>query len=270
MQDNQLIVLPQGLFAGLTRMRWVWAYDNPGAPFPIRVDPVARAAPVSEAHRIARVAAETKTGAPFDMPVELSVTGGVADSSALRIATGASASGQTATITRTDDAPVWVGLQVTPPARRLCGGRPCYEGLTVAAGDPVRLFDARPMVARQIANQEIGLDGDSVTFDLSRYFSDLDSVSLNYAVTSSDPDVVSVTVTGTQATISSVGDADGAATITISATDSDEHSATMEFIVETRAEITRDRWPGWRLAAVLAATARDEQSGVASEPVGTD
>ena len=126
------------------------------------------------------------------------------------------------------------------------------------------------MVTEQIANQEVGLDGDSVTLDLSQYFSDLDSVSLDYAVTSSDPDVASATVTGNHATITSVGDDDGTATITVSATDSDGHSATMEFIVAVRAEITRNRWPGWRLAAILAATTRDEQSALVRDSVEAD
>ena len=129
MQHNRLTALPKGLFIGLTSMRWVWAHENPGAPFPIRVDPVARAVPVSEASRIARVAAETPMGAPFDMTLELSVTGGVADNSTLLIATGDSSSRQTVSITRTGDEPVWVSLQPAPLPTRRCARQSCYQGM---------------------------------------------------------------------------------------------------------------------------------------------
>ena len=270
MHHNELTALPQGLFVGLTSMRWLWAHENPGAPFPIRADPVARAVPASDAHRIARVAVEAQMGAPFDMTLELSVTGGVADSSTLLIATGDSSSRETATITRTGDEPVSVSLKEAPLPTRMCARQSCYQGLKSTVGGPLRLFDSPPMVIEQIANQEIGLDGDTVTLNLARYFSDLDSLALDYAVTSSDTAVTSVTVTGNQATITSAGDTGGTATITVSATDSDGHSAAVEFTVAVLAEFTRNRWRGWRLAAVLAATTQDEASRAASESVATD
>ena len=128
------------------------------------------------------------------------------------------------------------------------------------------------MVAEQIADQEVGVDGDTVTLNLARHFSDLDSASLAYVATSSDPDVATVTVTGDRATITSVGDTEGTATITLRATDNDGSSVMMEFTVTIRTEITRSRWRDWRLAAILAArdaqTRRAEQSRAVGEPVG--
>ena len=114
------------------------------------------------------------------------------------------------------------------------------------------------MVVEQIADQEVGVDGDTVILNLARYFSDLDSASLAYVATSSDPDVATVTVMGDTATITSVGDTEGTTTITVSATDNDGSSVMMEFTVTIRTEITRSRWRDWRLAAILAA--RDAQT----------
>ena len=253
-------------------MRWVWAHDNPGAPFSLTVDLASRNVPVSEARRIARIVAQTATGVPFSMELGLSVTGATANRSTLEVPTGASSSDQIATVTRSEEVPVWVNLEPPSLPRRFCGGSPCYSGLAVSVGDPLRLFDTRPMVVEQVANQEIGVDGDAVTLDLARYFSDLDSASLAYAVTSSDPSIAAVTLAGDRATITSVGDAEGTAAITVTATDSDGFSATVEFSVAIRAEFSRSRWHGWRLAAILAAldarTGRAEPSGSADDGAG--
>ena len=111
---NALTALPDGLFVGLSRMRWVWFHDNPGAPFSLKVYPVTRDVPVSDAHRIARVAAETATGAPFDMRLALSVTGGVADAPTLLIRKGTSSSTGVVVITRDGEEPVWVAVGGPP------------------------------------------------------------------------------------------------------------------------------------------------------------
>ena len=110
------------------------------------------------------------------------------------------------------------------------------------------------------------MDGDAVTLVLARYFSDPDSASLAYAVSSSDPTVAAVTLAGDRATITSVGDAEGTATITVSATDSQGLSATMEFAVTIGIEFVRSRWRDWRLAAILAAL---DAKAERSEPSGT-
>ena len=137
-QGNELTALPKGLFIGLPRMRWVWAHDNPGAPFPLTVDLASRDVPVSEAKRIARIVAETATGAPFSMELELSVTGATADLATLQVPTGASSSNQMATITRAEEAPVWVNLEppsfphVLAEASLATRASPCPSGIRCA------------------------------------------------------------------------------------------------------------------------------------------
>ena len=171
----------------------------------------------------------------------------------LAITKGASNSDEIAVITRFNEEPVWVSLEPPSLPTRFCGGQPCYRGLIATVRDPLRLFDTKPMVAAQIPLQEIGLHGDTLTLNLARYFSDIDSVFLAYAATSSNSSVATVVVSGETVIITSVGETEGVATITVSATDSDGSSATMTFTVATRPEITRSRWPAWRMAAVLSA-----------------
>ena len=191
-------------------MRWLWLHDNPGAPFPLTVNLVERDVPATRAPYIARVAAKVATGTPFDMTVALSVAGGVEDPPTLSITGGTASSHETAVITRVGAVPVRVGIVAPPPLpTHRCGGQPCFKGLATSVGKPLRLFDAEPTVTEQIANQEIGPDGDAVTLHLARHFSDPDSVSLAYVATSSDPAVATVTVAGETATIRSVGELDG-------------------------------------------------------------
>ena len=175
-----------------------------------------------------------------------------------------------AVITRFNEEPVWVSLEPPSLPTRFCGGQPCYRGLVATVRDPLRLFDTKPMVAAQIPLQEIGLHGDTLTLNLARYFSDIDSVSLAYAATSSNSSVATVVVTGETVIITSVGETEGVATITVSATDSDGSSATMTFTVATRPEITRSRWPAWRMAAVLSAREAVLADAHSSDPVATD
>ena len=139
-QGNQLTALPKGLFIGLNGMRWVWAHDNPGAPFPLSVSLAPRNVSASEADRIARIAAETATGAPFDMTMELSVMGGVADLSTLQIPTGASSSREPAVITRSEEEPVWARLG--PP---LLPYPPVRVGLLLHGPRPVGRGSAAPV-----------------------------------------------------------------------------------------------------------------------------
>ena len=77
-------------------------------------------------------------------------------------------------------------------------------------------------------------------------------------------------MTGETITITSVGETEGMATITVSATDSDGSSAMMKFTVATRPEITRSWWPAWRLAAVLSAGEPAIADAHPSTPVAED
>ena len=112
--------------------------------------------------------------------------------------------------------------------------------VTVTASDPGGLSATQSIsVTVEAANQapvaEGTIDdqgmvvGDEATVDVSANFSDPDGDDLTYTATSSDTTVATVSTEGAMVTITAVGV--GSDTITVTATDPGELSATQEFVV---------------------------------------
>ena len=95
----------------------------------------------------------------------------------------------------------------------------------VACGDGVDPNQA-PSVANPIPDQ-LMTEGDTVTLDLSSYFTDADGDALTYKATASTASVLAATVSGSRLTLVAV--APGTATVTVTATDPDGLEAKQDF-----------------------------------------
>ncbi len=98
--------------------------------------------------------------------------------------------------------------------------------LLACGGDTEPEPNRAPTVTNAIPDQ-LMTEGDTVTIDLSSYFSDPDGDALTYTATSSDPGVLSASVSGSELTLVAV--APGEASVTVTATDTDGLKATDEF-----------------------------------------
>ena len=132
---NELTALPAGIFAGLSNLRNLELNDNPGAPFTLTLELVAR----EQTSTGGTVAVEVAEGAPFDMTLGLSATGGTLSASTATVGAG-DISSPGVTVTR-DAATVTVQPGDAPAIPRGSGcGRPtCFTGMELAVGGPVEL-----------------------------------------------------------------------------------------------------------------------------------
>ena len=104
--------------------------------------------------------------------------------------------------------------------------------ITITAADPgglsatqqaaVTVPNRAPVAEDSIPAQSVAM-GETVTLDLASYFGDPDGDALTYSVAASDPEVISVGVTGSVVTI--VGVSRGTASMTVTASDPDGESA---------------------------------------------
>ncbi len=122
---NHLTALPPKVFAGLTRLRQVWLNANPGAPFPVAMT-------LENSTPAGGVVVKVATGAPFDMTVNLSVTGATLSAPSATVATG-SVTSEAITVIPTGG-PVQITLGAAPsvpndPDDSCFLDLPCYRGL---------------------------------------------------------------------------------------------------------------------------------------------
>ena len=127
LNDNDLSELPDGIFDGLTGLRELWLHSNPGAPFTLTAELERR----SDTAVVVRVA----QGAPFDIEVTLSVTGGDLSATTVTISGGSTSSDEIMVIPD-GDGPVTVS--VVSAALQLKSDQTA-KGIQVRAGDPLTL-----------------------------------------------------------------------------------------------------------------------------------
>ena len=247
LSENLLTALPAGVFEGLGPLDELQLQDNPGAPFALTVHLSRVDADVS-APGPARVLAGVAEGAPLALRVAVAATHATLSSDAVHLAAGALAS---APLTVTGAGTGAARLTATAPALPdtrcgLLGLYRCYRGVTLTAGATLVLFKAPPRATGEPPRAELGTDGDALRIHLSDLFAASDGGALTYAARSSDTGLVAVHVTGGVLTVASTPDgADGAATVTVTATDADGLSVTRTF------EVTVEPMPagfmrGWR------------------------
>ena len=134
LNDNDLSELPDGVFDGLTGLRELWLHSNPGAPFNLTAELERR----SDTSVVVRVA----QGAPFDIEVTLSVTGGEMSVQALTTVTigGGSTSSDEITMILDGDGPVTVSVA---SATLQLESDQTAKGIDVRAGDPLTLTEGK-------------------------------------------------------------------------------------------------------------------------------
>ncbi len=98
--------------------------------------------------------------------------------------------------------------------------------LLACGGDTEPDPNRPPTVTNEIPDQ-LMTEGDTVTIGLSSHFSDPDGDALTYSATSSNPGVLSASVSGSELTLVAV--APGEASVTVTATDAGGLNATYEF-----------------------------------------
>ena len=117
--------------------------------------------------------------------------------------------------------------------------------MTTAAGGTLVLFKAPPEVTDTPSGTTLAAEGDATRIDLSALFAASDGGALTYFVESSDPTLATGTVDGDTLTLASNEDGrEGAATITVIATDDDGLSVTLTFEVVVES-MPRGLLRGW-------------------------
>ena len=142
-----------------------------------------------------------------------------ASTSNRRVAT-ASASGSTVTIRAVSDGQTTLSVTASDP-----------DGLKTTQTTQVTVVTGRqgPVAVGKVPKQVL-VPGDDRDLNVSPYFQDPDGGSMSYKAVSSDPDVVSASVS--RATVRLRGLTTGTATVTVTATDSDGLTATQDAEVE--------------------------------------
>lgn len=144
---NRLAALPDGFFNDLAYIRSLNLAGNPGAPFTFALNLTRTDAAPAEPGP-AEVALRVRQGAPFDIAAPVAVEEGIldinstADEFTATLATGRQV-GEPFAVRQADDQPTTVRVTEAPPVPQGdCGLPACYEGVTLAEGDPLVLFGA--------------------------------------------------------------------------------------------------------------------------------
>ncbi|MYD61482.1 MAG: leucine-rich repeat protein, partial [Gemmatimonadetes bacterium] len=218
LKDNSLSTLPAGVFSGLTSLTRLDLRGNPGSPFTLTLQLDRTDDADDTASGPATVVVKVSEGAPFDMTVSLSVTGGTLSPSAnVTIAKGSTQSGDI-TVTQSGMGQATVSLDAAPALPT--GDNVSYRGIQAAVGNALVLFEApngAPVKVGTIGGQTLTEGGTAVTVDVSSNFSDPENDPLTYSATSDDTNIATVSVQNSVVTISPVGA--GSATITVTALD---------------------------------------------------
>ena len=181
---NKLHTLPEGIFAGLSSLQSLWLDHNPGAPFPLMLALKRTDTPDVFAPGPGRVRVTLPEGAPFNMSVRLSVTGG--SLSHTTIAVGSTTS-TPITVTQSGD-----NVTVSISLESVSGAPEGYRGIRTGVGGPLRLFVKPIEVVGSIDTQTLDADGRKEAVNISGLFRS--ETTLKYEVSSSKPNVASVRV----------------------------------------------------------------------------
>ena len=236
LDHNQIVTIPTGFFKGFSNLNTLTLTGNPGAPFTFTLELARTDTTDLTVSGPASVVVRVAEGAPFDMSVTLSVSGGTLSTTTAMIAKGSTESSPIIVI------PIGVGATTvssrTPP--QIPAGHPDaghYEGIQMAVGGPLVLFgdaptNRAPVAVGTIPTQTLSLGVPAVAIDVSGYFSDPDGTALTYTANSNDTAIATVSAAGTTATITPVGV--GSTTITVTASDGNL-TATQTFTVTVNA-----------------------------------
>ena len=141
------------------------------------------------------------------------------------------------------------------------------EGLTATQAFAVTVPNQPPLATGSIEGRTIEVD-ETASLDLPTYFTDPDGDGLTYSAVISDGAVAGIEVDGSTLTVNAI--AKGAATVTVTATDTEGLSAMQEFAVTVpnRPPLAAGFIDGQTIA--VGETATTELSGHFSDPDGDD
>ena len=237
LDDNSLNTLPDSVFSDLSSPgpTKLTLTGNPGAPFTLTLQ--LKRTDNADVAGSATVKVAVAQGAPFDMTVGLSATGGTLSASNATISAGSIESDPiTVTQTGTEQVTVSPGSAPDVPTD--------YRGISIAVGNPLVLFgtgNQAPVVVGTIPAQILTVGGDAVTVNVSNNFSDPDGDVLTYIATSDAETIATVSVSGSDVTITPV--AAGDATVTVTATDATSNtSQTIAVTVTTAGTMTQSMY----------------------------
>ena len=147
LRGNRIGALPDGFFGGLALVSRLNLTDNPGAPFTFSLDLLRTDADPAEAGP-ADVALRVRQGTPFDIAANVAVEQGQRSGNSTErtavIRTGQIVSAPFG-VEQIEDQAATVRLAEAPPVPAgTCGADACYEGVAIAAGEPLVLFEAAP------------------------------------------------------------------------------------------------------------------------------
>ena len=233
LQGNQLSELPAGLFKGIATLAELDLRDNPGTPF-VLVARLTRTDAAPWASAPAEVAVSVAHGAPFSMRMRLA-----AESASLALEAVSLPAGQIAA------APIRVSsvgagaarlevIEGTAVPARTCRGAgdsryPCFQGLAVRSGPPLVLFEPPPRTVEAAFDGLRMANGDRESVPLAQLFVPDDT--LTYTAVSDDAELVRVSIAAGRVLLEADANADGAATVTVTATDAVGRRAFVSFEV---------------------------------------
>ena len=147
LHGNRLNTLPDGFFGGLARVSRLNLTANPGAPFTFALDLIRTdGAPTDSGP--AQAALRVRQGTPFDITAKVAIDDGLLNATttaaSVTIHTG-QLIGEPFQVEQSEDKATTVRVAEAPsvPAGD-CGQEACYEGVAIAAGKPLVLFESTP------------------------------------------------------------------------------------------------------------------------------
>ena len=258
---NQIAALPTGFFTGFSNLSTLILTENSGAPFTLTLELARTDTTDLTTPGPATVKVKVDEGAPFDISVTLSVSGGTPSPATATIVKGSTES-SAITVTQIGQGATTVSLRAVPtvPVSNT------FTGIQTAAGSPITLFNSTPInrapvTVGTIPAQVLTVDGTAAKVNVSSYFSDPDGDTLTYTASSNNTVIATVNMSGTTVTIAPI--AAGSATITITANDS-SLKITQTFTATVNADLAEETWmPDANLrAAVRTALGLDEDEAL--------
>ena len=252
---NRLEGLPFGLFDGLAQLRQLDLSGNPGAPFPLTLELVPATSYDAGRDGSVNISMEVAEGAPFDIAARLSASGAKLSAQEILVPRGRTR-GEAVSVLPAGGGPVTIELEPVPAVQHPSCGKDfpwatryspsCHLGVRAVAGPP--------LVLHGLADQTLATDS-TVKFHLPTAFPNFGE-GASYAVESSDPAAVKVTIRGGLLIVSAANG--GKTTLTVTATDPNSGlSATLSFKVTAEQSIIRSRWGGWRSVLLQPPSSED-------------
>ena len=264
LDGNSLRALPDGLFAGVGRLREASAEGNPGAPFALEVQ-LARTDDDVWASGPATVSARVAVGALFSMTAPLVATPLVVESEAevsapatVRLAAGET-TGTTFVVRSTTGAALALRTDAAPMPTTQCGAAACFRGFTTVPGATLTLFH-RPPLGLPAPTPEPLQEGSPLRLALDTLVALGDAPNgMRWQASSSDESVATVRVVGADLLVAPEPGGEGAVEITLTATDAFGLATTLRFEVQVEFHWPSDRGRGWRATLRMADDDRTEE-----------